>query len=79
MLLRLIQSGKLPAARLVTHRALGTRGKKVSLSFIVLLTLSTGFKFDQIEQAYKTFTQASQTGALKVLIDMEDGPASNNF
>ncbi|KID60118.1 alcohol dehydrogenase, partial [Metarhizium hybridum] len=49
MLLRMVESGKLRAARLVTHR----------------------FKFDQMEEAYKTFGQAGQTGALKVLIDME--------
>jgi hypothetical protein len=30
-----------------------------------------------MEEAYKTFGQASRTGALKVLIDMEDGSLSN--
>ncbi|TWU77962.1 hypothetical protein ED733_005735 [Metarhizium rileyi] len=49
MLMKMVQSGKLKAARLVTHR----------------------FKFDQMEEAYETFSQASQTGALKVLIDMQ--------
>uniref|UniRef100_A0A1Y1L3Q0 Enoyl reductase (ER) domain-containing protein n=1 Tax=Photinus pyralis TaxID=7054 RepID=A0A1Y1L3Q0_PHOPY len=49
MLLSMVESGKLRAARLVTHR----------------------FKFDQMEEAYKTFGQAGQSGALKVLIDME--------
>jgi alcohol dehydrogenase len=67
MLLKLLAAKKLPAEKMITHRMLPSQSDaKHPLNSVLL-----GFKFGNVMDAYKTFDEAAENRALKVIIEMQ--------
>lgn len=75
MLLKLVESGKLDASKLITHRKYRSIDPYLNSAISLpnhLMRKQPGFKFSEIEKAYEIFGKAAQHQCLKVIIDMEE-------
>ena len=67
MLLKLLAAKKLPAEKMITHRMYLYR----LVQNTGVINFSSDFKFRDVLSAYDTFTNASESKSLKVLIEMQ--------
>jgi alcohol dehydrogenase len=67
MLLKLFEAGKLPTEEMITHG----RRWEMNLKTTSANKRMIDYNFKDIMKAYDTFTRASETGALKMNIEME--------